>query len=70
MRVCRQWDYLQDLKWAGLETVERNPAEGDLALRCPACPREGVNFFLEDVNKDNWFDINSETGTLIDHPCL
>lgn len=59
MRVCRQWDHLQDLKWAGLRTTRQDsPVEGDLALRCPACPREGVNFFLEDVTDENWLVTN------------
>lgn len=54
MRVCRQWDHLQDLKWAGIQRIKQDsPIEGDLALRCPACPREGVNFLLEDVSDDN-----------------
>lgn len=54
MRTARQWDHLQDLKRAGTVDVMKLPDHpGDLALRCPACPREGVNFYIQDVKDGN-----------------
>lgn len=50
MRVQREWDYLQDLKRAGRRPTDTAPAlGGDLALRCPACPRLNFNTNPEDI---------------------
>lgn len=53
-RVCRQWAHLQDLKRAGKITTATFPAsDGDLALRCPACPRLNFNYIASDVHEGN-----------------
>lgn len=50
MRVQRQWELLQDLKRAAQDVVvDTTNSSGDLALRCPACPRLGINYEKEDV---------------------
>lgn len=50
-RVCRQWAYLHDLKHSGrLTNVAQNTFDGDLALRCPACPRLNFNYLPHEVN--------------------
>ncbi|KAF8598255.1 hypothetical protein BDV93DRAFT_534391 [Ceratobasidium sp. AG-I] len=50
MRVQRQWEYLQDLKRAGRRPTERSSTlGGDLALRCPACPRMNYNTDPSDI---------------------
>jgi len=46
MRMVLQWRHLKMLKWAGRSTVDdgvRQTQPGDLAIRCPSCPRPGVN---------------------------
>ncbi|KAG8794906.1 hypothetical protein FRC12_020323 [Ceratobasidium sp. 428] len=50
MRVARLWTWLQTRKRAGcLESKE----QVSLALRCPACPRKGVNYEEGDVTDEN-----------------
>lgn len=50
MRVSHQWQFLQDLKRNGLQTVqEKYWKAGQLALRCPACPRPNFNYWRSDV---------------------
>lgn len=53
MRVSRQWQHLMDLKRAG-QGLEPPPNRliGDLSLRCPACPRPGSNYNLDDIGLD------------------
>lgn len=52
-RVARQWDHLQDLRRAGVFTTAINAAtRGDLALRCPACPRLDFNYTVGDIDPD------------------
>lgn len=54
MRVSRQWDHLQDIKRAGIrDVIFSSPYEGDLALRCPVCPRLGINYLSSDVDALN-----------------
>lgn len=48
IRATRQWMYLQDLKRSGT-FFTGSVASLSLALRCPACPRLGVNFEPPDV---------------------
>ncbi|KAG8789237.1 hypothetical protein FRC12_013730 [Ceratobasidium sp. 428] len=48
LRAVRIWTHLQNLKHAGAVT-QASPQAKILALRCPACPRLGVNYFREDV---------------------
>lgn len=49
-RVCRQWAHLQDLKRAGKTSVSAQlDVRGDLALRCPACPRLHFNYVAQDA---------------------
>ncbi|KAF8593035.1 hypothetical protein BDV93DRAFT_422934, partial [Ceratobasidium sp. AG-I] len=49
-RVARQWAHLQDLKRAGQFVIsEQPPVAGDLALRCPACPRLNFNYVAQDA---------------------
>jgi len=46
MRMVLQWRHLKMLKWAGRSTVNdgvHQTQPGDLAIRCPSCPRPGVN---------------------------
>jgi hypothetical protein len=56
MRAVRQWQWLQTVKRSGSTTLSSTSSaiqQGDLALRCPACPREGINFEHTDVsNRD------------------
>lgn len=50
-RVARQWDHLQDLRRGGCFSVATGPTtRGDLALRCPACPRLNFNYVPSDVD--------------------
>jgi hypothetical protein len=52
MRAVRQWQWLQTVKRSGSTTLcstSSATTQGDLALRCPACPREGINFEHKDV---------------------
>ncbi|KAG9077189.1 hypothetical protein FS749_010954 [Ceratobasidium sp. UAMH 11750] len=51
MRVSRAWMWLQTKKRAGSFNAARGE---DLALRCPACPRVGVNYIASDVSAVNW----------------
>lgn len=52
-RVARQWDHLQDLRRAGVFSVDPSlSTRGDLVLRCPACPRLNVNYQISDVDAD------------------
>lgn len=45
MRVAREWQFLNDLKRAGETSFSvRDNIRGDLALRCPACPRPLINY--------------------------
>jgi hypothetical protein len=54
MRAWRQWEHLQDLRRSGHDTVNTpRTSDGDLALCCPACPREKVNFLASDINSHN-----------------
>jgi hypothetical protein len=54
LRASRQWDYLQDLRCSGQSNMGiLASSPGDLALRCPACPREHVNFLARDVTPQN-----------------
>lgn len=52
-RVSRQWDHLHDLRRAGSFDL-RVPVSprGDLALRCPACPRININYWTADINPE------------------
>jgi len=46
MRMMLQWRHLKMLKWAGRANVDNGVSTtqpGDLAIRCPSCPRPGVN---------------------------
>jgi len=46
MRMNLQWRHLKMLKWAGRANVPDGVAStqpGDLAIRCPSCPRPNVN---------------------------
>jgi hypothetical protein len=53
LRVQRQWAHIQDLKRAGsAEVFQNNGPAGDLALRCPACPRRDFNYVESDVTAD------------------
>jgi hypothetical protein len=50
MRASREWQWLQVVKRSGSSSqLSLGLARGDLALRCPACPRDGVNFERRDV---------------------
>jgi hypothetical protein len=52
MRVARQWQWIQAVKRSGSSSTSwasSGPLQGDLALRCPACPREGINFEHTDI---------------------
>ncbi|KAG8693912.1 hypothetical protein FRC09_010193 [Ceratobasidium sp. 395] len=55
MRVSRLWIWLQTRKRAGCLDAKE---EVSLAIRCPACPRKGVNYEAEDVTDDNRFQLN------------
>jgi hypothetical protein len=57
LRVSRQWIHLDDLKHAYSATPigQETPQKGSLGLRCPCCPRLGINFEKEDVVAlDRW----------------
>jgi hypothetical protein len=52
MQVARQWQWLQAVKRSGSTSPSSSPSgplQGDLALRCPACPHEGINFERTDI---------------------
>ncbi|KAG9097601.1 hypothetical protein FS749_005932 [Ceratobasidium sp. UAMH 11750] len=50
MRVARQWMWLKTKQRAG--DLHTNESQA-LALRCPACPRIGINFIDQDVDHSN-----------------
>jgi hypothetical protein len=53
MRAVRQWQWIQTVKRSGSTSLSPSSSmtpQGDLALRCPACPREGINFEIKDVS--------------------
>lgn len=57
MRMNLQWRHLKMLKWAGRANVDNGVATtqpGDLAIRCPSCPRPNVNLPVgwEDAPKE------------------
>jgi hypothetical protein len=63
-RMIREWRHLQMLKRAGRGNDSNLPVEktglGELAIRCPACPWEGVNL------PDNWAEVDdSEKYVLV-----
>lgn len=43
MRVFRQWRNLKLRKWFGFAYREDEPAPGELAMFCVACPQDGIN---------------------------
>jgi hypothetical protein len=50
MRASREWQWLQIVKRSSSSPdLPMGSAGRDLTLRCPACPREGVNFESDDV---------------------
>jgi hypothetical protein len=50
LRTSRQWQLLQSLKRSGKTFIAGNTVQaGDMAIRCPACPRVGVNFEHNDI---------------------
>jgi hypothetical protein len=50
LRTSRQWQFIQSLKRAGMTAINSDhPKAGELAIRCPACPRVGVSFEHSDV---------------------
>ncbi|QRV89654.1 hypothetical protein RhiJN_17672 [Ceratobasidium sp. AG-Ba] len=50
MRCLREWQYLQDLKRAGVFDARTSSKEdGDLSIACPACPRLRINIQKEDI---------------------
>ncbi|KAF8595268.1 hypothetical protein BDV93DRAFT_564544 [Ceratobasidium sp. AG-I] len=51
LRVARQWELLQQQKCIGASSAPSEP--GSMAMRCPACPRAGVNYELGDVQEDS-----------------
>ncbi|GJF00735.1 CxC2 domain-containing protein [Phanerochaete sordida] len=57
LRTIREWRLLKMLKRSGrghiLDAV-KNVQPGDLCLRCPACPRPGVNL------PDNWDSVSDD----------
>ncbi|KAG8729266.1 hypothetical protein FRC11_009185, partial [Ceratobasidium sp. 423] len=54
LRVSRAFDFLTDLYTSGAKDTKAKPStDGDLALRCPVCPRLDVNFISSDVNNSN-----------------
>lgn len=53
LRSSRAWMFLSDQKRFGV--TGQDTAFSDLvALRCPACPRLGVNYIISDVTDENW----------------
>ncbi|QRV96937.1 hypothetical protein RhiJN_24956 [Ceratobasidium sp. AG-Ba] len=48
LRAVRMWSHLQDLKRSGAASTEYI-SNYSLAIRCPACPRVGVNHEVDDV---------------------
>ncbi|KAG1792281.1 uncharacterized protein HD556DRAFT_1309358 [Suillus plorans] len=59
MRVARQWQQLQLLKWNGFGHKSKDRKPGDLALFCPACPQPGINVTLPP--EDEQEETNSES---------
>ncbi|KAG1800082.1 hypothetical protein EV424DRAFT_1474860 [Suillus variegatus] len=53
MRVGRQWCQLKLLKWNRFAHEKRQPASGELALFCPACPQPGINASQPDQRDKN-----------------
>lgn len=51
LRASRQWRNLKLRKWSGFGHGRGNIGQGDLALRCPACPQPGINI-PNDWDKD------------------
>ena len=54
LRMVREWRHLKSLKRAGRAHEPGGPdgtSHGELAIRCPACPRPGVNL------PENWRDV-------------
>ncbi|KAF8593513.1 hypothetical protein BDV93DRAFT_461014 [Ceratobasidium sp. AG-I] len=51
LRIARQWELLQQRKRTRATTA--SPVSGAMAMRCPACPRPGVNFDADDVQEDS-----------------
>jgi hypothetical protein len=50
MRASREWQWLQVVKQSGSSSnTSPGSVGGDLALRCPACLRDGFNFERHDV---------------------
>ncbi|KAF7308965.1 CxC2 domain-containing protein [Mycena kentingensis (nom. inval.)] len=61
LRVARQWRHLHLLKRAGRGHDKYGvvgTGQGELAIRCPACPRPGVNL------PDNWAEASPEDRCL------
>ncbi|KAG9098113.1 hypothetical protein FS749_004659 [Ceratobasidium sp. UAMH 11750] len=50
MRTARQWMLLQTKKRAGVRDIRSTE---NIAIRCPACPRAGINVQQGDVNSSN-----------------
>ncbi|KII83090.1 hypothetical protein PLICRDRAFT_119855, partial [Plicaturopsis crispa FD-325 SS-3] len=47
-RLSRQWRHLLEMLSQGYGHTNDKPADGDLAIFCPACPQPGINL------PDNW----------------
>jgi len=61
MRMNLQWRHLKMLKWAGSANIPDGVAStqpGDLAIRCPSCPRPNINLPVgwEDVPEEFRFE--------------
>ncbi|GJE98466.1 CxC2 domain-containing protein [Phanerochaete sordida] len=57
LRVVREWRYIKLLKRSGRGHINNGVKEstpGDLCLRCPACPRPGVNL------PENWESVSDD----------
>ncbi|KAF8594282.1 hypothetical protein BDV93DRAFT_459311, partial [Ceratobasidium sp. AG-I] len=54
LRVTRIWMFLQDQKRSGTAGDDISTTK-DVSLRCPACPRLGVNYIEADVTEDERF---------------
>jgi len=64
MRMMLQWRHLKMLKWSGRANVDDGVSTtqpGGLAIRCPSCPRPGVNLPLgwQDTPPENRYVIYS-----------
>ncbi|KAG9083198.1 hypothetical protein FRC07_013981 [Ceratobasidium sp. 392] len=66
IRASRMWTYLQDLKHAGAYN-EAPTKGGSLALRCPACPRLGVNYEQTDVASGQDFQLTRKNKAHDEH---